>query len=133
MFSLFIVSLSFRSSLTREQNSYLNSVERKYYPFMISLNNCTGSCNVLSSNICVPKEKKDINVKEFNMITNKNEAKAMTQHTSCDCKYKSNSRKCNSNQNGIIKHFNVNVKIIVHVKKIIAGILTHVFVTTGSF
>ena len=67
------------------------------------------------------------------MITNKNEAKAMTKHTSCDCKYKSNSRKCNSNQNGIIKHFNVNVKIIVHAKKIIAGILTHVFVTTASF
>ena len=28
---------------------------------------------------------------------------------------------------GIIKHFNVNVKIIVHAKKIIVGILVHVF------
>ena len=65
---------------------------------MISLNNCTGSCNVLSSNICVPKEKKDINVKEFNMITNKNEAKAMTEYIPCDCKCKLNSKVRNSNQ-----------------------------------
>ena len=38
----------------------LNPVELKYYPFMISLNKCTASCNVLSPKICVPKEKKDI-------------------------------------------------------------------------
>ena len=83
----------------------LNPVELKYYPFMISLNKRTGSCNVLTSKICVPKEtykyiniylnnKKYINIKAFN-ITNKNEAKAMTEHTSCDCKC---STVCNSNQ-----------------------------------
>ena len=64
----------------------LNPVELKYYPFMISLNKCTGSCNVLSPKICVPKESKDINVKAFNMITNKNETKTMTKHIPCDCK-----------------------------------------------
>ena len=31
-------------------------------------------------------------------------------------------------KNGIINNFNVNVKIIVSVKKIMAGILAHVFV-----
>ena len=46
----------------------LNPVELKYYSFMISLNKCTGSCHVLSPKICVPKETKNINVKEFNMI-----------------------------------------------------------------
>ena len=46
----------------------LNPVELKYYPFMISLNKYTGSCNVLSPKICVLKETKDINVKAFNMI-----------------------------------------------------------------
>ena len=76
----------------------LNPVELKYYPFMISLNKCTGSCNVLSPKICVPKETKDINVKALNMITNKNEAKAMTEHISCDCKCKFNSTICNSNR-----------------------------------
>ena len=70
----------------------LNPVELKYFPFMVSLDKCNGSCNVLSPKICVPKETKHINVKAFNMITNKNEAKAMTKHISCDCKCKFNSQ-----------------------------------------
>ena len=32
------------------------------------------------------------------MITNKNEAKAMTKVISCDCRCKFNSIKCDSNQ-----------------------------------
>ena len=91
---------------------------------MISLNKCTGSCNVLSPKICVPKETKDVNVKAFNMIPNKNETKAMAEHISSDCKCKFNST--------IIEHVIVNVKIIVSAKKIIVGILAHVFVETVS-
>ena len=94
MLSLFIALLSFSSSLARVANVSngtkclflndepcvakptlidLNSVEFKYYPFMISLNTFTGSFSVLSPKICVPKEIKDINVKTFNMITNNND------------------------------------------------------------
>ena len=62
---------------------------------MISLNKRTGSCNILSTKICVPKET---NVKAFNMITNKDEAKAMTEHISYDCKCKFCSTTCNSKQ-----------------------------------
>ena len=114
MFSLFIVLLSFSESLARDRMKCLflndkpcmvrpsftdmNPVELKYYPFMISFNKCTGSCNILSPEICVPKETKDINVKAFNMITNKDEAKAMTEHISCVCKCKCNSTTCNSKQ-----------------------------------
>ena len=76
----------------------MNPFELKYYLFMISLNKCTGSCNVLSLKICVPKETKDINFKAFNMITNNNEAKAMKEHISYNCKCKFNSTTCNSNQ-----------------------------------
>ena len=32
----------------------------KYYPFMISINKCTGSFNVLSPKMCVAKETKNI-------------------------------------------------------------------------
>ena len=74
----------------------MNPVELKYYPFMFSINKCSGGCNVLSPKICVPKETKYINVKAFNMIKNKDESKAMTEHISCDCKCKFNSTKCNS-------------------------------------
>ena len=76
----------------------LNPVEFKYYPFVISLDKCTGSCNVLWPNICVTKEIKDIIVKIFNMIANKNEPKAMTKHICCNSKCKLNSTACSSNQ-----------------------------------
>ena len=72
---VFIVLLSFSESLAtkylflnnepcmiRPTIIDLNPAEFKYYIFMISLDKCTGSCNVLSSKICVPKETKDINV-----------------------------------------------------------------------
>ena len=36
----------------------LNPVKLGYYPFMISLDKCSGRCNVLSSTICVPKKNK---------------------------------------------------------------------------
>ena len=111
MFSLFIVLLTFSKSLAtkclflndelcmvRPTLIDMNPVELKYYPFMISLNKCSGSCNVLSPKICVPKEIKYINIKAFNMITNKNEAKAIIEHISCDCKCRFNAITYNSNQ-----------------------------------
>ena len=67
----------------------MNAVELKHDPFMISLNKYAGSCIVLSTKIWVPKEVKDITVKAFNMIKNKDEDKAMKKHLSCNCKCKS--------------------------------------------
>ena len=115
-----------------------NLLELKYYPFMISLNKFDGSCNDLSRKICVSEQTKDINVKAFGLITNKEEAKAITEHISCDCKCKFNSTTCNLNENwnnktGINEKLsNVNVKIIVSVKIIIVGILAHAFVKIVS-
>ena len=109
-----VISLNFNSSLAHDRTEYvllndepcmfrptliyLNPVELKYYPFMINLDKCNGNCNVLSQKICVTKETKDINIKVFHMITNKEEAKTMTKHISCDCKCKFISTTCNSNQ-----------------------------------
>ena len=53
---------------------------------------------VLSPKICLTIERKDVNVKAFNVLTNKNEAITMTTHISFNCKYKLNSTICNSNQ-----------------------------------
>ena len=109
---MFIVFLSFSISLAikclslndercmvRRTLIDLNSVELEYHPFMISLDKCSGSCNVLSPKICVPKATKDINVKVLNMTTNKNEAKTTTKYTSCDCKCTFNSATCKSIKN----------------------------------
>ena len=44
--------------MVRPSLSDSNRVELNYYPFMINLDKCTGSFNVLSPKICVPKETK---------------------------------------------------------------------------
>ena len=79
----------------------LSLVELNYYPFVISLDKYVGSCNSvdgLSTKICVPSKTKDVNVKLFNMLTNRNETRAILKHFSCDFKCKFNSSTCNSNQ-----------------------------------
>ena len=79
----------------------LNLVQLNYYPFIISLDKFSRSCNVvddLSAKICVPSEKKYVHVKAVNMITRINEAKTLMKHISCDCKCKFNSTTCNSNK-----------------------------------
>ena len=133
---VFLVLLSFSSSLATKCVSLndepciarptlldLNPVEIKYYSFRISLDKCTGSCNVLSPKISIPKESKDINFKAFNMITKKNEAKTMRKHISCDCKCTTVLHSVVQHviqvKNGIIKQVNTNVKIIISAKKII--------------
>ena len=140
---IFIVLLSFSESLAnkhlplnnepcmvRSSLIDLNPVALKYYLFIISLDKSNGSCSVSSPNICVPKKAKDINFKVFNVITNENEANTMTKR---DFKFhvilNANSivQQVIQIKNGIIKHVNVNVNIIVKAEKIIFGILAHVF------
>ena len=68
---------------------------------MVSLNRCHGSFDTLadpSSGICVMNKTKDVNLNVFNMITKINDAKALTKHILCVCKYKLDGRICNSNQ-----------------------------------
>ena len=78
MFNLFVVLSSFSSSLVRvakvsDQTKFLflngepcmvrptlidlNPVELKYYPFMISLDKCTGSCSLISKNMWSKRNK----------------------------------------------------------------------------
>ena len=53
--------------------------------------------------MCSNKKTKDINVKVFDMITNKIYANTMKKHISCDCKCKFISEACSSSQNWNIK------------------------------
>ena len=80
---------------------FLNRFELRYYPVMINLDKCSGRCKSvddLSTRACVANKTKDVNVKVFNTITNKNESKRMLKHISCDCKRKFISTTCNLNQ-----------------------------------
>ena len=53
----------------------LNHAELNYYPFIISIDKCNGSCNVVdhvSTKTCVSNKTEDANIKVFNLITRKN-------------------------------------------------------------
>ena len=63
----------------------LNPVELNYYPFMVSLDKCSGRCNYvddLSTKICDSSKTKYINVKVFNMIANIKEVTLLIKHVS---------------------------------------------------
>ena len=69
-------------------------------PFMLGLDRCNGSCNTpdhLSTRICVPNKTEDLNLNVFNVAIRISQLKTLMKHISCNCRFKSNSRKCNSN------------------------------------
>ena len=78
------------------------SQEFHYYPFLVRLDRCVGSCcntlNDLSNKVCVRNKTKDLNLSVFNMITGINTSKTLTKHISCECKCRFDGKKCNSNQ-----------------------------------
>ena len=73
-------------------NSHSNECNQElyYYPFVVQLGKCYGSCNTLNNlcySVCVQNKVEDLNLCVFNMITWKNESKILTRHISCECKY----------------------------------------------
>ena len=77
------------------------SHEFHYYPFVVKLGRCVGSCNTLNdlpNKVCVPNKTEDLNLSVFNIITGINESKTLTKHISCKCKCIFDGRKCNSDQ-----------------------------------
>ena len=64
----------------------------------------------------------------FNMITGMNESKILTKHISCECKYKFDGRKCNSDQWWNNDKCWCECKNAIYVKKIVLGILLNVVV-----
>ena len=87
------VSLSYQKCITQpilinlHPNEY--GQEFQYYPFVVKLDRCAGSCNVLkdfSSKVCVLNKMKDLNLCVFIMITGIKESKK--------AKYISCKRKC---------------------------------------
>ena len=78
----------------------LNPVELNYYSFMISLDKCNGSGNIVEVVMLLMtylwkyvlqvkrNVKVKVNVKVFNLVTSINKVKTLVKHTSCDCKCK---------------------------------------------
>ena len=58
------------------------SQEFHYYPFLVKLDRCSGSCytlNELSKKICIPHKTGDLNLNVFNMISGINESKTLAK------------------------------------------------------
>ena len=107
---------------------YEYSQEFHYFPFVVKLDRCVGSCNTLndlSNKVCVPSKTEDLNLSVFNMITGKNESKILTKDISCECK------KMVENviqiKSGIMINIDASAKNI-YVIKIIFEILLHIVV-----
>ena len=110
---------------------YEYSQEFHYYPFAVKLDRFVGSCNTindLSNKVCIPNKTEDLNLSVFNMITGINESKPLTKHISCECKCKFDGKNLIEINGGITINFDVSVKNIIYVKKIMFGILLHVIV-----
>ena len=72
-------------------NLHLNEYNQElhYYPFVVKLDKCAGSCNTLndlSNRVCVPNKTEDLNIHVFNIKTGKNESKILAKEISCECK-----------------------------------------------
>ena len=129
------MSLKNEPGLNRSTVIDSNLVELNYYPLMTSLDKCNGSFNSvfdLSTKICTPSKLKCLNMKVFSTITTINEAKALRKYIPFTCKCKLTVQHVIQIKNGIMINVNASVKRIACVKKIIAGILPHVFMTMVS-
>ena len=76
------------------------SQEFQYCAFTVKLDRCVGSCNTLndsSNKVCVPNKTEHLSLSVFNMIKGIIESKTLTKHISCECKWRFDGRKCNSN------------------------------------
>ena len=112
------------------RNEYIEGLW--YYAFVVNLDIFMGICNTLndlSNKIFVPNKTAHLDLSAFNMITGINESKILTKHMSCEFKCKFDNRKSNSNKKRKMLNVYVSTKIqknIMHMKKIILGILLHV-------
>ena len=63
---------------TRPEIININSNNPIFYPFSIKINKCSDNCNNINNpyaRICVPDVIKDLNVKEFNLMSRTNETR----------------------------------------------------------
>ena len=96
--------------------------EFQYYPFLVKLDRCFGSCNTvidLSNKVCIPNKTEKLNLTVFNMITGINESKTLTKCLSCELNVDLMGKNIIQINGGITINVNVSVKKIMYMKKIV--------------
>ena len=79
----------------------LNTDELLFYPYIIKLNKCKGSCNTINdlyAKICVPDNIENTNVKLFNLMSRINETRHIEWHKTCKYKCRLDPSICNNAQ-----------------------------------
>ena len=67
----------------------INSNETLFYPYIVKINKCSGSCNNINdpyAKLYVLDIIKNINIKVFNLMSRTNETKYIKWHKTCKCK-----------------------------------------------
>ena len=68
----------------------IKSNEPSFYPYIVKINKCSGSCNNINgpyAKLCVLDAVKNINVKLFNLMSRTNETRHIRWHETCKYKY----------------------------------------------
>ena len=99
--SLECVSMNNQEYKARPRKINANNNEPVFYPYIIKVNKCSGSCNNINdpyAKLCIPDIAKSRNVKVFNLMSRINEAKSIIWHKTCKCVCRLTSSVCNSRQ-----------------------------------
>ena len=97
--SLECISMNNQECKIRTEIISLKNNEPIFYPYIIKINRCKGSCHTINdpyAKICVPDQIKDTNVKVFNLLSRTNETRHIKWHKACKCKCKLDASICNN-------------------------------------
>ena len=99
--SLKCMLMNNQKSMSRPEIMDLNPNEPVFFPYLIKINKCSGSCNTINdpyAKLCVPDITKNINVKVFNLMARINGTRQIVWHETCKCICRLTSAVCNSRQ-----------------------------------
>ena len=83
------ISMTNRECKARPEIVNVNSDEPVFYPCSIKTSKCSGSCNNINdpyAKICFPHVIKNLNVKNFNLISRTNKTRHIEWHETFKCK-----------------------------------------------
>ena len=89
------VSMNYQECKVRPEIISINSNEPLFYLQIVKTIKCSGSCNNNNVNqLSIPDVVKNINVKEFNLMSRINETRHIKRHGTCKCKCRLDASVC---------------------------------------
>ena len=86
--SLECVSMNNQECKAKPKIIDVKSNEPVFYPYLIKVNKCSGSCGSINdayAKLCIPDIIRNINVKVFNSMSGINETRHIICHETCKC------------------------------------------------